>query len=110
MTTPLNPPPPYCSARLFQSTGRLSSKRIGGVFGLIDSMRPRTSQNAGLAGDTRLAGVGAFSATVIGYGFCSTLESISRAPNPECRRAAHAVAGSAPSEVVAAFAARAWGC
>jgi len=76
ISTPLKPPPPYCSERPFHSTGRLTWNRIGGAFGSVGSMRPMTLQNSGSAGVTRAAGVGPRSATASGEGACIAAESI----------------------------------
>src|SRR5262249_24896682 len=57
----LKPPPPYCSERLFHSTGRLTWNLTGGALGSVGSIWPSTLQKAGLAGVIRAAGVGACS-------------------------------------------------
>src|SRR5262249_61192860 len=61
--TALNPPPPYCSARPFQSSGKLIWKLMFGAFGSIGLIWPSTLQKEGVAGVILAAGVGALSAT-----------------------------------------------
>ena len=68
ISTPLKPPPPYCSERPFHSTGRFTWKLIGGALGSDGAIWPSTLQNSGLAGVTRAAGVGPLSATASGVG------------------------------------------
>src|SRR6185312_2917899 len=76
ISTPLNPPPPYCNERPFQSTGKFTWNLIGGAFGSSGAIWPSTLQNSGLAGVTRAAGVGALSATASGVGATMDAESI----------------------------------
>ncbi len=68
ISTPLKPPPPYCSERSFHSIGRFTWNLIGGAFGSNGAICPSTLQNSGLAGVTRAAGVGPRSATASGVG------------------------------------------
>src|SRR5215471_15070035 len=66
MSTPFDPPPPYCTALPFQSAGRLTSKLIGGAFGSNGATAPSTLQYSrvtpGLSGS---AGTVAICAEVI---------------------------------------------
>src|SRR3569832_1449494 len=72
----MQPPPPYCSERPFQSVGRLTSNLIGGAAGSLGSICPSTLQKAGLAGTTRAAGEPALSAIESADGDCMAAESI----------------------------------
>src|SRR5215510_9067652 len=63
MRTPLNPPPPYCSARPFQSSGKLIWKLMLGALGSIGLIWPSTLQKEGVAGVILAAWVCALSAT-----------------------------------------------
>ena len=94
ISTPLKPPPPYCSERPFHSTGRLTWKRIGGALGSVGSMRPMTLQNSGLAGVMRPAGVGPRSATASCDGACMAAESMRTALSAGPTSPLQVVAGS----------------
>ena len=94
MSTPLKPPPPYCSERPFHSTGRFTWNLIGGALGSDGAIWPRTLQNSGLAGVTRAAGVGPFSATASGVGATIEAESIRTALSVGRIRSLQVVAGS----------------
>src|SRR4051812_37874326 len=94
MSTPLKPPPPYCSERPFHSTGRFTWNLIGGALGSDGAIWPRTLQNSGLAGLTRADGVGPLSATASGAGATIEAESIRTALSAGRIRSLHVVAGS----------------
>src|SRR3954470_21789528 len=85
MSTPLKPPPPYCTERPFHSTGRLTWNLIGGALGSVGSIWPSTLQKAGLAGGARPDGVGPRSATASGDGASNVAESIFTASAPPVR-------------------------
>src|SRR5215475_15722187 len=100
MRTPLKPPPPYCSERPFHSTGRFTSKRIGGALGSTGSRCPSTLQKAGFAGAMRVAGVGARSETESDDGACNVLESMRTSPSP-CPTRPPQVLAASPTIVAA---------
>src|SRR5262245_21619579 len=105
MSTPLKPPPPYCSERPFQSSGRLTWKLMLGALGSIGLMWPSTLQKEGVAGVMRAAGLGALSATA--NGTAGTIAALSTIAGPLWRpiadaatspeRAEHVCSGLAPS-------------
>src|SRR5262245_1610659 len=88
MSTPLKPPPPYCTERPFQSRGRLSWKLMLGAVGSIGLRWPRTLQKGGVAGVMRAPGVGPFSATAKGR--AATIAALSIATGPLARPIAEA--------------------
>src|SRR5262245_54816357 len=94
MSVPLNPPPPYCSERPFQSAGRLTWKRIGGALGSVGSIWPSTLQKAGLAGAIRPDGVAARSATDNDEAGCIWAESTCTASGAGPARPLQVAAGS----------------
>ena len=94
ISTPLKPPPPYCSERPFHSTGRLTWNLIGGALGSDGAIWPSTLQNSGLAGVTRAAGVGPLSATASGVGATMEAELIRTALSVGRIRSPQVVAGS----------------
>src|SRR5262245_10859658 len=110
MSTPLKPPPPYCSERPFHSSGRLIWKLMRGAAGSIGSMWPSTVQYDGVAGVMRAEGVGPFSATA--NGTAATIAALSITAGPlltpiaaagTCpASAAHACSGLAPSGMACA--------
>ena len=66
ISTPFEPPPPYCTALPFQSAGRLTSKLTGGAFGSIGATAPSTLQYSRIApGLSGSAGTVAICAEVI---------------------------------------------
>src|SRR6516165_3538397 len=48
MSTPLKPPPPYCTALPFHCSGKLTSNRIDGAAGSSGAISPSTLQYAAL--------------------------------------------------------------
>ena len=94
ISTPLNPPPPYCSERPFHSTGRFTWNLIGGALGSDGAIWPSTLQNSGLAGVTRAAGVGPLSATASGVGAIMEADSIRTALSVGRIRSLQVAAGS----------------
>src|SRR5580692_9143750 len=66
ISTPFEPPPPYCSALPFHSAGRLTSKLTGGALGPIGATAPSTLQYSRVAPGLRgSAGTVAVSAEAI---------------------------------------------
>ena len=80
MSTPLKPPPPYCTERPFQATGRLIWKLMSGALGSSGAMCPSTLQYSGAAGVMVAAGVGPRS-TVL-RGLAATKVALTRVATP----------------------------